>query len=148
MVPEQRGGANSIDKQFAYTMTGRFWRDHRDVNIGGRIDCAVTNVEAVGEHEHLAGGEMRLDVLFVERRLLCIRCQNHDNIGPCSSFGWSGDGKSVSLGAGAGGALRRQSDADTHAVVAQILRVSMPLRAVTDNRDLLALDQRKVCIFV
>src|SRR5207248_184853 len=49
---------------------------------------------------------------------------------------------------GARTAGRRQPDANADAAVFQVERVRVPLRAVTDDRDLLLLDQRKVRVVV
>ena len=82
MYGQQRGRAAAFDENFAHAMAGGFGRDHGDVNVAREMDRAIADVEAVGEHEHFAGGEMRRDIFFVDRWLRGVRRENHDDIGP------------------------------------------------------------------
>ena len=58
------------------------------------------------------------------------------------------DGQALRLRLRARRARRRQPDAHVDAAVAQIQRVRMPLRPVSENRHLAPLDQRQVGIRV
>ena len=55
--------------------------------FGGRLDLAEVDVEAVGEHQRLAGGQVRRDVLVVEVALDMIGDQDHDHVGGFGGFG-------------------------------------------------------------
>src|SRR5579859_1319225 len=129
-------------------MAGGFGSDHGNIDGSGRLDGAETNVEAVGEHERFAGREMGSDGVAIEFGLLGVGGENHDHIGPGSGFGGSVDKKSFLLGFGSGRAARWQSYTDGDAAVAEIQRVGVTLRAVTEDGDLFGLDKSEVCCIV
>src|SRR5262249_45978010 len=56
---DQRGRAAAFGEDFAYAMARRFRRNHRNINVGGRLDRAEANVEAVRKHERLSFVQMR-----------------------------------------------------------------------------------------
>src|SRR6516225_134706 len=74
------------------------------------VDRAEAYVKAVGEHQGLAGSEVRLDGFLVELRLLGVRGQNHDRFGPSSSFFRGFYREAVVLGFAAGGAAFREAN--------------------------------------
>src|ERR1700675_4712723 len=112
-------------------------RDHGDVNAGGRLDGAETNVEAVGEHERFPFGEMWLDLVGIELRLLGVGGENHDYVSPFGGLRGRIDREAFFFGFGAGGAAFGEADAHAHAAVTKIERMRVTLGSVTDDRDFL-----------
>ena len=47
-----------------------------------RHDPVEADVEAVREHQHLAGGQVRLDVVLVDLGLVRVGDEDHDDVGP------------------------------------------------------------------
>ena len=52
-------------KYFAHAVAGGFGRDHGHVHILRSLDLLEMDVEAVGEHQRLALGEVRRDVCLI-----------------------------------------------------------------------------------
>ena len=65
----------------AHQMTGAFGGHHGDVHVRRGDDLAEVDVEAVGEHEHLARGKMGPYGLLVDLGLDLVRHQDHDDVG-------------------------------------------------------------------
>ena len=124
--------------------------DHDHVDALGRLDVAEADVEAVRRTTRvLPARQVVLDVVGVDAALVLVGREDHDDVGP--------------LG-GVGDRLRPRSrpprpsrfdfesvleaDDDLDARVAQVLRVGVALRAVADDGDLLALDERQVGVLV
>ena len=63
----------------------------RHVDIRRRRDLAEVDVEAVREHERLAGGHVRRDVVVVEVALDVIGDQDHDHVGGLGGVGGGQD---------------------------------------------------------
>ena len=116
---EERGRSAAFGEDFANAVAWSFRSNHGDINAGRRLDGAEANVEAVREHQRLAGLEIRLDGVAVELGLLRVRNENHDDVGPSRGFGGRVDGQAFLLGFGARGAAFVKSDADGDAAVAQ-----------------------------
>ena len=102
----------------------------------------------MAEEQCVAVLEVRLDVLGEDLGLGGVRGQQHDHVGPLG-------GLRVGLDLEAGfarlvGGLGAFAQADDHldAGFAQVLRVGVALGTVSDDGDLLALDQGQVCIVV
>ena len=129
-------------------MTRSLRRDHRDVNIGCRLDQAEVNVKAVREHQHGAALEIRLNICLVAGSLLFIRNQNHDDIRFLHCFRHRLDGQALCLCLGNGLGAGIQADHNIHAGILQIQRMCMALAAISDDSDLLALQQRHVAVFL
>src|SRR4051812_14401297 len=121
-------------------MTRRFRRDHGDIDAGGRLDGAKANIETVGKHQRLACGEMGRDGVAVELGLLGIGREDHDYVGPRGGFRGCVDGQAFLLRFGNGSTARLQSYAYGNTAIAKIQGMRVALRAVTDDRDLLALN--------
>src|SRR5215469_15046806 len=101
-------------------MPGRFGSDHRNVDGGRRLDSAKANVEAVREHQRFARLEVWLDGVVIELRLLGVRSENHDDVGPGGGLGGRVDGQAFFFRFGAGGARFWKADADGDATVTQV----------------------------
>ena len=87
MDRDQRRNADAFGEQFAHAMARRLGRDHGNIDVGGRRDLPEVNIEAVGEHQGLAGGEVRRDVARVEVALHVIGNQDHHHVGGLCSGG-------------------------------------------------------------
>ncbi len=102
LVDGQQGGcAAAFDKYFADAMAGGFGSDHRDIDVRRRGDRAESDVEAVGKHQRLAGGQVGSDFLFVDFTRDRVRHQNHDDVGPGRHFGGTAYGQAAGFGFGA-----------------------------------------------
>jgi hypothetical protein len=92
---QQRGCAAAFDEDFAHPMSGCLGGNHRNIHVGRRGDGPEANVEAVGKHQRLSGGEIGRDFLFVNFRRNCIRHQHHDDISPGRHFRGSPHGEAA-----------------------------------------------------
>ena len=118
--------------------------DHHDVEVPARDHLRVVNVEAVREREHGALLDVRLDVGLVRGRDAFVGHQHHDDVRAFDRFADFRDLEAGLLCLVPRRAALAQADGDLHAGIVEILRVRMTLRAVADDRHLLALDQRQV----
>ena len=55
---DERRDAGAFDEDFADAMAGSLGRDHRNIDIRGRLDEAEMDVESVGEHQGFAFGQV------------------------------------------------------------------------------------------
>ena len=146
---EQRRRAAAFDVELADAVARRLRRDHRDVDVRRRRDRAEADVEAVREHQHLAGGQVRRDLAAVEPAWRCV--SGTSTMITSAHFGHLGhrvDGQPRRRRLLARPAGRGQPDPHVHAAVLQVQRVRMALRSVADDRHLLAADQREVGVVV
>src|SRR3989442_5443218 len=141
---QQARRAAAFDEDFADAVARRFRSNHGHIHSGRGLDRAEANVEAVGEHQHFARREMRLNGIVVEGGLLGVRHKNHDDVSPSGGLGRSHNGKAIVFSFRARVALFRQADAHVDAAVAQVEGVGVTLRAVTDDGDFLSLNQRQI----
>ena len=116
-------------------------------SFGGVIG-AKANVEAVGEHQHLAGLEVGRDVVLVDLGLRSVGHEDHDHVSPRGGFGGRGHGQSRALRLSARLAGHGESDAHVDAAVLQVQSVRVSLRSVSDDGDLLGLYKGEVRIVV
>ena len=70
---EQRRHAAAGLVDAAEEVAGALRRDHPDVDVARRVDPPELDVEAVGEHQELAGPEVRRDLGVVDRLLDRVR---------------------------------------------------------------------------
>ena len=120
--------------------------DHEDRMILGRLDVAVVDVEAVRERDGGTRLEVRLDLIGPHLALGLIRGQNHDHVGLGGSIGHGLDVQALLLGELDRLGGRAEADDDVDAGVAQVQRVRVALRAVADDRDLLAVEHGKIAV--
>ena len=85
------------------------------------------------EHQGLACGHVRRDLVVVEIGLNVIGDQNHDRIGGLGGFGNGQDFQAGGFGLLPALAARIQSDDDVQARIAQIQRMRVALAAVADD---------------
>ena len=129
-------------------MTRALRRDHRDVDVGRRLDVAEADVEAVPEEDRVAVLEVRLDRLGVELALRRVGRQHHDQVGLGRGLGRREHPQALVLGLGPALGALGQADPDVDAGVAQRQRVRVALAAVAEHGDLAALDDRQVGVVV
>ena len=102
------------------------------------------DVEAVGEREGVASLQMIFDVLLVDLRLRLVRREDHNEIGFLGS-GVHVDNLKASLASLLSGlGTLAQADAHVAAGIHEVERMGMPLRAIADDGDLLALDDLRI----
>ena len=117
---------------------------HDDVDVLGSLDVAVVDVEAVGEGQGVAGLQVGSDVLLVDLGLQLVGNEDHDDVAFLGGLVHGGDlqaglfGLSPALGALA------QADAHVDAGIHEVEGMGMALGAVTDDGDLLALDDLRI----
>ena len=126
----------AFDEQLADAMAGRLRRDHRHVDVGPHRDGAEADVESVGEHHHVAGRQVRLDLVAIDLALRGVGDEDHHDVGPFRHLADVADRQARRLRLGARAARRRQADADADAAVLQVQRMRVPLRSVSDDRRL------------
>ena len=126
-------------------MSRRLGRNHGHVDIFGRVNRSIANVEPVSKHQHFAGGKTWRDLFFVYGRLCGIGREQHDDVGPCGGIGIGFHRKARADRFLPRLALRMQPNTDGAAAVPQIQGVCVALRTVSDNGDFLGLNQREVC---
>ena len=105
------------------------------------------DVEAVREHERLAGRHVRRDLLVVQVALDMIGDQDHHHLG---GFGGVGDRHHFQAGGfrfRPGLAALIEADHYVHARIAQVQRVRMALAAVADDGDGAAFQVVQISVF-
>ena len=148
MNGHQRRHAHTFGEQLAHAMPGRLGRDHRHIDIGGRLDLSEMNVEAVGEHQRLALGHMGRDFGLIQSR------PGYDP-GPGSSthrpaLAASATFITFSPAASALATLLLAAGSPTTTstpVSRKIQRVRVPLAAVADDGHRFALERCQISVF-
>ena len=125
--------------------TGRLGGDHRYIDAGRRLDLAEMDVEPVGEHQRLAL-ERRRDGAFVDRPLLLIRHEHHDDVARTRRIGDRPHLEAVRSRFLPRRTARPQPDDDARAAVAQVLRVRAALTAVSDDGEHAIVQTRAVAV--
>ena len=120
--------------------------DHEDRVVLGRLDVAVVDVEAVRERDGGTRLEVRLNLVGPHLALGLIRGQDHDHVGLGGGIGHGLDVQALLLGELDRLGGRAEADDDVDAGVAQVQRVRVALRAVADDRDLLAVEHGKIAV--
>ena len=129
-------------------MSGSLGSDHGNIHICRRNDELVVDVEAVGEHQHITGLEVRLYVLLIHISLQLVIDQDHDDIGLLYSLSGGKNLQSLCLCLCLGlGALVQTNHYITSGIL-QIQCVCMALGAITNHTDLLSLEKREITIFL
>ena len=104
------------------------------------------DVEAVRERDGGTRLEVRLDLIGPHLALGLIRGQDHDHVGLGGGIGHGLDVQALLLGELDRLGGRAEADDDVDAGVAQVQRVRVALRAVADDRDLLAVEHGKIAV--
>ena len=92
---QQAGHALAVHIGGADGVAGALGGDHQHVHVGGRHDLLEVDVEAVGEHQGVAGLQVGGDVRLVDVGLDLVVDQHHDDVAP---LGGLGDGLDLEAG--------------------------------------------------
>src|SRR5574343_630845 len=122
--------------------------NHDDVHVSARHDLFVMHVEAVSEGQGSALLQVRGDFFVVNLRNVLVRQQDHDNVGALDGLGDLFNLQASGFRLGPGSTTLAQANGDLDAGVLQVLGVSVPLRTITNDGDLLALDQGEIGVLV
>ena len=106
------------------------------------------DVEAVGEGQGLALGQIRLDALFVEGGLLFVVDEDHDEVGGLGGLGAGHHLHALGLSLGPALGALVQAHNNVHAALFQVQRVSVALRAVADDGHSLARQFLKIAVLL
>jgi hypothetical protein len=88
---------------------------------------------------------VRLDLVGVHHGLLLVRREDHHHVGPFGGLGGRDDFQAFLLGLGLRARVRLEADDEVlHAGLAQVERVGVALAAITNDCDLLRLDDREI----
>ena len=84
---EQRRHAAALLVDAAQQVARALGRDHADVDVRPRLDPREPDVEAVREHQQLAGPQVGLDLGVVDRLLGGVGDRDHDHVGGLDGLG-------------------------------------------------------------
>ena len=143
---DETGDAATLGVGATHEMTRSLGGGHHDIDAGGRHDAVEADVEAMGEEDGVAVGEVRGDLRLVHRLLLGVRKQDHDGVGPLRGLRDRHHGQALGLGLGLRGGTVAQADDHVDARFLEIQRMGMTLRAVADDGDLAIGDERTIGI--
>src|SRR5689334_11196765 len=107
-------------------MAWAFRRDHEDINIRRRHDLAEMDVEAVPERNGIARLRVRLDTLCVERGLILVVDEDHDDIRLLAGLSDGEHGVPVADGR-IPGLAASQANHDIEAGLLEVERMRVPL---------------------
>ena len=113
--------------------------NHRDIHVFRRLDASKVDIEAMGEHQHIALLQIRLNVLFIHISLQLIIDQDHDNVRLFRRLGRGVHFKALRLSLRPGFAPLIKADNHPAARFLGIQGMRMSLASVTDHRDRLAI---------
>ncbi len=145
---DQAGHAAALGVGAAHQVTGALRRDHDHVQIGTRLDQLEVDVEAVREGQRAALLEVGGNAVLVDLPLVLVGSEDHHQVGALHRFGDFLDLEAGTLGLGPGLGALAQTDGDIDSTVLEVLRMGVALRTVTEDDDLLRLDDRKVGVLV
>src|SRR5262249_32931062 len=145
---DEAGNAAAFSEDFAHAMTGGLGRCHADVDGGVGHDSLEMDVEAVGEEQGFAGGEVGRNFVGVEVGGGLVGNEDHDTVGPLDGVGDGCDFKAGLLRLGDGLGAGGEAYLDLNAGVLEVERVGVSLGAVPDDGHLFGLDEREVGVVI
>src|SRR5690606_32538146 len=145
---DEGGHAFAFNVEAADHVAGALGSDEDHVDVGGDLDQAEMNGEAVREDEGLALGEVGLDVLLVNVGLLHVGQTDEDDVGLANGLGGGDDGEAVLLGDGGGLGTFVEADDDLDAGVLQVEGVRVALGAVAEHCDGFVFEEAEVGVLV
>ena len=102
----------------------------------------------MGEHQEVALGDAVGDLVAPDLGLLLVGDQDHHDVAAAGGVGDVEDLEAGGLGVGAAGRVGAQPDDDVDPRLLQVQRVGVALRAVAEDRDRLAVEDREVRVGV
>ena len=102
----------------------------------------------MAEEEHVAGGDAVADAGLPHLRVQLVGHEHHHDVALAGGIGGLDDAEPVLLGLGDGRRVGTETDDDRHAGVMKVQRMRVALRAVTDDRDGLAVELVEICVVV
>src|SRR5690606_17033428 len=125
-----------------------FGGNHDDVDVIARNHLAVVHVKAVSKCQCGTGLDVASNLSVVDLGDVLVGQQNHDDVGLLHGIGHFSNLKAGVDSLVPGGAPLAQTDHHLDARIVQVERVRVALRAVTDDGDSFALDERQVAVLV
>src|SRR5699024_5695917 len=148
IVCDQASNTLAVNELTTNQVAWALGRNHADGDVVSWLDQVEVNVKTVTEEQCVALFQVWLNIIGKDLRLGGIWSQDHDDIGPlgciCNRLYFKASFLCLDRGLGA----VAQANDYLYARVAQVLRVRVPLGAVTNNSDLAALDDRQISIVV
>ena len=129
-------------------MAGALGGNHDHVDVLGRLDAAVVDVEAVSKGQGFALGQVGLDALLVQGSLLFVVDQDHDHVGNLGGLVAVHDLHALSLSLGPALGAGIQADYHVHTAFLQIQRVCVALGAVADDGNGLACQLLEITVLL
>ena len=146
---DKTGNAAAFCELAPHRVAGPFGSHHDNVDALLRSDQVEMNVQAVGKSDGRSFPNVVVDVVPVRLRLKFIGHGKHDEVAPCGGLGDAHDLQSFGfrfLGGRRAGAQGHDDAASAR--IAQVQRVGMALRPISQNRDVFFLDEIYVAISV
>ncbi len=144
MNGEKTRHARPLGIRAADKMPGTFGRNHEHVDIVGRNDGPVMDVEPMSEHEGIALVQLEGDLIAVEVTHVLVGDQHHDHIGPTRRFGRGHDLEAGLAGLLSRGRIGSETDDHLHPGLGKIEGMGVPLAAIPDHGHFAPLDQGRV----
>ena len=145
---DQAGHAGALEVLAADEVAGALGGDQRHVDLRRGLDLAVVDREAVAEEQRVAGRDPVGDLLAVDLAVLLVGQQDHHDVAARGGLGDVEHLQPVCLGLLDRARVGAQSYDDADARVLEVLRVGVALRAVPDDGDGLAVEEREVRVVV
>jgi hypothetical protein len=145
---EQGGHALAVLVLPAHGVAGPLGRDHHHIHIGGGLNQAEADVEAVGEAQHLAGAQMGSNLLLIHRLLGLVGEEHHDPVGLAAGVGHAQHLQAIGPGFLGRAAALVEAHNHVDAAVLEVEGMGMALGAVADDRHGLAAQQGEVGVGV
>ena len=127
-------------------MAGALGGSHEHVHAGGRDDLLIADVEAVGKSQSLAVGQVGGDILLIDVGLDLVVDEHHDDVAPLGGVSHGHHLQAGLLGVGPVLGALTQAHAHVAAGVLQVEGMGMPLGAVADDGDLLAVQIAELAV--
>ena len=141
-------GALALGVGLADLVAGTLGGDHDHIVTLGDLNVAVADVEAVCEEKGGTFLQVGGNLLGVHGALDLVGQQQRDDVALGDGLGHVLDLKARGLSLGPRRGTGAQADDHVNSGILQVQRVRVTLRTVTDDGNLLGLDQRQICAVV
>ena len=140
--------AAAFDEFGANEVSGAFRRDHDGAVAFRKIELSVVNVEPVSRQNDRVGFQIRADLFAEDLTLFFIGKSQDDDIGLFDGFFDRDRLKSGFFRETIVVAVRTLTNNDLAAAVAKVLSVRVTLGTISQNRDYLIFQKRKIRVVV